>query len=129
MGKILIVDDAEFMRVTLSAIFTRANYEIVGTAVNRREAIQFFKETNPDIIITDITMPIMNRLEAIQVMMTSDDHARIIACSVMGQQKIVVGAVDVIAKPFHDAGVLETLKHVLNTHHQTTDVHNNVNIF
>jgi|SRR5699024_2920510 len=114
MAKILIVDDAQFMRMTLASILKKANYEIVGEAANGEEAIQRFKETKPDLIFMDITMPVMNGLEAIKSILHLDKNA-----NTVGQQKVVVqaielGAKDFITKPFDETRLLETIKRVLH---------------
>lgn len=120
MARILVVDDAKFMRVKLSTILERENYEIVGKAENGLEAVELYKNTLPDLVTMDITMPVMNGIEAIKEIMAYDKHAKIIVCSAMGQQRVVVeaielGAKDFIVKPFNENNVLETVTQVLNS--------------
>lgn len=124
MAKILIVDDAKFMRTTLAAILTENNYEIVGEAHNGEEAINLYKQTNPDLVTMDITMPVMNGIDAIKAIMKIDPQANIVVCSAMGQQKIVVeaielGARDFIVKPFDNQRVLDTISNVLHRNEAT----------
>ncbi|MFS0672533.1 response regulator [Ornithinibacillus sp. 179-J 7C1 HS] len=119
MARILIVDDAKFMRTTLQTILTKSNHEIVGEAENGEEAISLFSEHHPDLIIMDITMPVMNGIDAIREIMKIDSTALVIVCSAMGHQKVVVeaielGAKDFIVKPFDEHRVLETVNRVLS---------------
>ncbi|MEN1969961.1 response regulator [Lentibacillus sp. N15] len=120
MAKILVVDDAKFMRVTLGAILEKDNHVIAGEAQNGREAIDQYKELKPDIVTMDITMPVMNGIDAIKEIIKYDEQAKIVVCSAMGQQKVVVdaiefGAKDFIVKPFEESRVLETVKRVLQS--------------
>jgi|SRR5690625_926148 len=118
MSKILIVDDSELMRKRLALILEQENHEIVGQAKDGLEAIKLFQEKTPDLITMDITMPVMDGIEAIKEIMEIDPHAKIVVCSAMGQQKIIVqaikeGAKDFIVKPFHEGHVIETIHNVL----------------
>ncbi|HLS71059.1 MAG TPA: response regulator [Chitinophagaceae bacterium] len=120
MAKILIVDDAKFMRVTLANILSNEGYEILGEAQNGKEAVELYEKLQPDLVTMDITMPIMDGLEAIRRIIDLDDQAKIIVCSAMGQQKIVVeaielGAKDFIIKPFERSHVIDTVSNVLMT--------------
>lgn len=119
MARILIVDDAKFMRLTLSNILKKGEHEVVGEAENGREAVRLFRELNPDLVTMDITMPEMSGLEAVREIKASAPHAKIIMCSAMGQQKIVVeaieaGAKDFLVKPFDESRVLEAINRVMN---------------
>ncbi|HLR15912.1 MAG TPA: response regulator [Bacillota bacterium] len=118
MGRILIVDDAAFMRRTLSAILEKQKHEIVGKAENGQEAVEIYKKEQPDLVTMDITMPVMNGIDAIKEICAYDPQAKIIVCSAMGQQKVVVeaideGAKDFIVKPFDEIRVIETVRNVL----------------
>jgi two-component system chemotaxis response regulator CheY len=118
MARILIVDDAKFMRMTLSAILQKGNHEVVGEAENGKEAIDLFQELQPDLVTMDITMPEMNGLDALKEIKLITPTAKIIMCSAMGQQKMVVesieaGAKDFIVKPFEENRVLEAINRVL----------------
>lgn len=118
MAEILIVDDAQFMRITLRKLLENANYKIAGEAENGLEAIELYKQLKPDLVIMDITMPVMNGIEAIQKLIAYDPEANIVVCSAMGQQRVVVeaiesGAKDFIVKPFNENNVLETIHQVL----------------
>jgi len=119
MARILIVDDAKFMRITLSNILTKANHEIVGEGETGKEAIQLYRESNPDLVTMDITMPEMSGLDAVREIKKEYPLAKIIMCSAMGQQKMVVeaieaGAKDFIVKPFDEARVLDAINRVLH---------------
>ncbi len=117
MSSILIVDDAAFMRLNLKNIL-KSDYEIIGEAENGLTAVEKYQELSPDIVTMDITMPEMDGLEAIKAIMDIDPDARIIVCSAMGQQKMVVKAVelgvkDFIVKPFNEERVLEAVRKVV----------------
>lgn len=116
--RILIVDDAAFMRMLLKDIVSKAGYEIVGEAANGIEAIEKYKELSPDVVTMDITMPEMTGIEAAKEIMKVDPNAKIIMCSAMGQQMMVVeaiqaGAKDFIVKPFQQGRVVEALSKVV----------------
>ncbi|KIY21471.1 MULTISPECIES: response regulator [Mesobacillus] len=118
MARILIVDDAKFMRITLTNILRKANHEIVGEAENGREAVMLYRELKPDLVTMDITMPEMSGLEAVKEIKKDFKDAKIIMCSAMGQQKMVVdaieaGAKDFIVKPFDDSQVIDSVSRVL----------------
>ena len=119
MGKkVLIVDDAAFMRMLLKDIVTKAGFEVVGEAANGKEAVEKYKELKPDVVTMDITMPEMNGIEAVKEIKKIDPNANIIMVSAMGQQAMVIeaiqaGAKDFIVKPFQPARVIEALKKVV----------------
>ncbi|MGM0437876.1 MAG: response regulator [Bacillota bacterium] len=112
---ILIVDDAAFMRINLKNILEKAGYEVVGQAENGKEAIQKYKDLEPDLVTMDITMPEMDGIEAVKKIREINSDANIIMCSAMGQQSMVVeaieaGAKDFIVKPFDDDRVIEAVE-------------------
>ena len=116
--KILIVDDATFMRTLLKDILSKGNYDVVGEATNGVEAVSLYSELGPDLVTMDITMPEKNGLEALQEIMSSHPNAKIIMCSAMGQQAMVLeaiksGAKDFVVKPFQPDRVLEAVEKVL----------------
>ncbi len=119
MGKkILIVDDAAFMRMMLKNILAQNGYEIAGEASNGLEAINLYKELKPDLVTMDITMPEMDGITAVREIKKIDPEAKIIMCSAMGQQAMVIesiqaGAKDFVVKPFQPDRVLEAVKKVL----------------
>ena len=120
MGKkVLIVDDAAFMRIKLKDILEKNNYEVVGEAENGIEAIEKYKELSPNIVTMDITMPEMDGVEALKEIKAFDPNAKILMCSAMGQQSMVMdairaGAVDFIVKPFDTERVIHALDKVSN---------------
>ncbi|MDP4087173.1 MAG: response regulator [Bacillota bacterium] len=118
MARILIVDDAKFMRMTLTNILTKAGHEVVGEAENGQQAVSSYQSIKPDLVTMDITMPEMSGLKAVQIIKSEFPDAKVIMCSAMGQQKMVVeaieaGAKDFIVKPFDENRVLDTINRVL----------------
>lgn len=118
MAKILVVDDAKFLRMTLSNILKKANHEVVGEGENGQEAIELYRGLQPDLVTMDITMPIMSGLDAVKEIKKEFPLAKVIMCSAMGQQKMVVeaieaGAKDFIVKPFDEARVIDSVNRVL----------------
>lgn len=120
MGKrILIVDDAMFMRMMLKNILTKNGYEVCGEAADGQEAIDKYIELRPDLVLLDITMPKMDGITALKEIKHIDPQAVVVMCSAMGQQAMVIdaiqgGAIDFIVKPFQEDRVLESL-HKLDT--------------
>lgn len=118
MARVLVVDDAAFMRMMLKDILTKAGHEVVGEAANGVEAVEKYKELKPDVVTMDITMPEMNGIDAIKEIKKLDPNATVIVCSAMGQQAMVIeaiqaGAKDFIVKPFQAARVIEAVQKVL----------------
>lgn len=117
--KVLIVDDAVFMRTVLKKMLEEANYEIVGEASNGVEAIAQAKELKPDIVTLDITMPEMDGITALPEILEASPSSKVIMCSAMGQQPMVVdaiksGAKDFIVKPFQKARVLQAIENIMS---------------
>ena len=117
--KILIVDDAAFMRMMLKNILTKAGYEIVGEAVDGVDGFNKFQELNPDMVLLDITMPNMDGIQCLKKIKENTPDAKCVMCSAMGQKTMVIdaiqnGAKDFIVKPFEEDRVIETAKKVLN---------------
>ncbi|MCL6635393.1 MAG: response regulator [Peptococcaceae bacterium] len=119
MGKrILIVDDAAFMRMMIKNIVTKNGYEVVGEAENGAVAVELYKQLKPDLVTMDITMPEMNGIEGVKAIRAVDPNANIIMCSAMGQQAMVMeaiqaGAKDFIVKPFQQDRILQAIERVL----------------
>lgn len=116
--RILITDDALFMRVTLKNILTQCGYEIVGEAQNGREAVFMYKQLKPDLVTMDITMPEMDGLSALKEIKTHDPSAIVVMCTAMGQKNTVIeaieaGARDFIIKPFRPERVVEAVSKLL----------------
>lgn len=120
MGKrVLIVDDAAFMRMMIKDILSKNGYEVVGEAENGQVAIEKYKDLKPDLVTMDITMPEMDGIAAVKEIRAFDSSARVIMCSAMGQQAMVIdaiqaGAKDFIVKPFQSERVLEAVSKALD---------------
>jgi two-component system chemotaxis response regulator CheY len=117
---ILIVDDAIFMRKMIGDILKKEGYEICGEAENGIEAIEKYKELKPDLVTMDIIMPDMSGIDAVQEIVKNDSKAKILMVSAMGQQSLVVeaiqkGAKDYVIKPFQPSRVIEAVERVLKT--------------
>ena len=113
--KILVVDDAAFMRMMIKDILLKHGFEVVGEATNGIEAIVRYKELGPDVVTMDITMPDMDGITATREIRRMDPNARIIMCSAMGQQNMVLeaiqaGARDFVVKPFQADRVIDAVK-------------------
>lgn len=118
-NRVLIVDDAAFMRMMLKDILAKNGFEIVGEAENGAIGVEKYKELKPDLITMDITMPEMDGISAVKEIMKLDAKARIVMCSAMGQQAMVIdaiqaGAKDFIVKPFQPERVLEAVQKALS---------------
>ncbi|CAB1241531.1 response regulator [Clostridium sp. MT-14] len=120
MAKILIVDDAAFMRMMIKDILEKNGFEVIGEANNGIKAVELYKKERPDVVTMDITMPDMDGIEAVKAIKALDPSAKIIMCSAMGQQTMVMdaikaGARDFIVKPFQPDRVLEAISKVVNS--------------
>jgi len=117
-GKVLVVDDAAFMRMMIKDILTKNGFEVVGEAVDGADALAKYKELAPDLVTMDITMPEMDGISSLKEIKKHDPSAKVIMCSAMGQQGMVIdaiqaGAKDFIVKPFQADRVLEAINKVL----------------
>ncbi|XEC97120.1 response regulator [Paenibacillus tarimensis] len=117
-NRILVVDDAAFMRMMIRDILSKNGYEVVGEAQDGAQAIEKYKELKPDLITMDITMPEMDGIAALKEIKKIDGNAKVIMCSAMGQQAMVIdaiqaGAKDFIVKPFQADRVIEAIKKTL----------------
>ncbi len=118
MAKILIVDDAAFMRMMIKDILTKNGYEVAGEAENGVVAVNKYGELQPDLVLMDITMPEKDGIQALKEIKAADAGAKVIMCSAMGQQAMVIeaiqsGARDFIVKPFQADRVIEAVKKVV----------------
>lgn len=116
--RVLVVDDAMFMRAAVKRILGEAGYEIAGEAENGEDAVGLYSELKPDVVIMDITMPILDGISATKTILASDPAARIIMCTALGQQNLVIealqaGAKDYIVKPFQPSRVIEGISKAL----------------
>lgn len=117
--KVLIVDDAAFMRMMIKDFLSKEeDFEVVGEAENGLVAVEKFKDLQPDVVTLDITMPEMDGLDALKKIRDIDSGAKIVMCSAMGQQAMVLeaiknGAKDFVVKPFQGPRVIEALRKAL----------------
>ena len=115
---VLVCDDAIFMRTMISDILSQAGFEVVGEAESGLQAVEKYRELKPDLVTMDIVMPDMGGIEAVREICKTDPDAKILMCSAMGQQALVVeaiqaGAKDFVVKPFQPSRVLEAVQRVL----------------
>jgi len=118
MARILVADDASFMRQMIREIVEAEGHEVCGEASDGMEAVDLFKELHPDICTMDIVMPRRSGIDAVRGIIEIDSGARIVMCSALGQESLVTeamqaGALDFIVKPFKPDSVLATLSRVL----------------
>ena len=118
--RVMVVDDALFMRNMLKDIFTKAGHEVVGEAANGEEAVARYAELKPDLVTMDIVMPMKSGIEALHEIRGADPNACVVMCSALGQDALVVeavqaGAKDFIVKPFKEERVLDVVRRVLGT--------------
>lgn len=118
MAKILVVDDAAFMRMMVKDTLTKGGYEDIYEAVDGADAVEKFKEIGPDLVIMDITMPNMDGLEALKEIKQIDGGANVVMCSAMGQESMVIdaiksGAKDFIVKPFKPDRIIKTVSSIV----------------
>ncbi len=118
MAKIMIVDDAAFMRMMVKNALTQGGYTDVFEAVDGQDAVAKYNEQHPDLVLMDITMPNMDGLEALKTIRAQDANAQIVMCSAMGQESMVIeaiksGAKDFIVKPFKPERILKTVTGLL----------------
>ena len=115
---ILLVDDAAFMRMMLKDILVKNGYEVLGEAENGLTTVEKYKKLNPGLVIMDITMPEMDGIEAVKEIKKINPSAAVIMCSAMGQQSMVIeaiqsGAKDFIVKPFQADRIIEAVRKVI----------------
>ena len=116
---VLICDDAIFMRTMVSDILQQAGFEVVGEAESGLQAIEKYQALRPDLVTMDIVMPDMGGIDAVREITKLDPQARVLMCSAMGQQALVVealqaGAKDFVVKPFQPSRVLEAVERILS---------------
>jgi len=116
---ILIADDLTFIKMVLRDLVEKAGFHVVGEASDGEEAVRLYEEKRPDLVLLDITMPKMDGLAALRRIMELDPAAKVIMCSALGQQQLMVqavqlGAKDFIVKPFRPERVLQSIKKTLD---------------
>ncbi len=119
MKKVLIVDDASFMRLSLRTMLENNGYEVAGEAENGFEAIKLYTKLKPDIVTMDITMPELDGIQALKSIMELDRTAKVVILSAMGQETkvkeaIICGARTFIVKPFKEEHLVQTLNKIAN---------------
>ncbi|SDD18848.1 two-component system, chemotaxis family, response regulator CheY [Paenibacillus sp. UNCCL117] len=118
MAKVLVVDDAAFMRAIIGGMIKDLGHEVVGEAENGLDALQKYSLLKPDFVTLDITMPEMDGVEALRNIMKHDSSAKVVMCSAMGQQSLVIeaiklGAKDFLVKPIQKDRVYSSLQRLL----------------
>ncbi len=118
-ARVLIVDDLAFIKLIIRDTLEKTGFEVVGEASNGLEAVEMYKRLKPDIVLMDITMPRMDGIQALQEIMKFDSNAKVIMCSALGQQKLIIqsiqlGAKDFIVKPFKPERIVGAIKKALN---------------
>ena len=118
MKRVMVCDDAAFMRMMIKDILVKNGYEIAAEAENGLKAVEQYSEAKPDLVLMDITMPEVDGIEAVRRIKALDPNANVIMCSAMGQQAMVIeaiqaGAKDFIVKPFQADRVLEAVRKVI----------------
>ena len=116
--KIMLVDDAAFMRMTIKNTLTKAGYDNIVEAADGQLAVTTYDAERPDLVIMDITMPNMDGIQALQAIRTLDPNAKVVMCSAMGQETMVIeairlGAKDFIVKPFKGDRILQTVEKII----------------
>lgn len=119
MTRVMIVDDAAFMRLSIKQMLERGGFEVVAEASDGEEAVRKYMVHHPDIVTMDITMPVMTGIEAVRMIRAEDDKAKIVMVSAMGQESMVrdaimSGAKSFIVKPFKEEQVIETIQKIAN---------------
>nr|NIS40473.1 response regulator [Desulfuromonadales bacterium] len=115
--KVLIADDALFMRNLLKDILEKSGFEVVAEATNGKEAVDLYREHNPDLVTMDIVMPLKSGIEALEEIIKENPEARVVMCSALGQESLVLeavqcGAKDFIVKPFKEERVVEVVSRI-----------------
>jgi len=118
MNRVLIADDASFMRQMIRDIIEPEGFEVVGEASDGVEVVEKFKELHPDLVMMDIVMPKRSGIDAVKGIVAMDPTARVVMCSALGQETLVMeaiqaGAKDFIVKPFKPESVVATLRKTL----------------
>ncbi|WP_430509299.1 response regulator [Gottfriedia solisilvae] len=119
MARILIVDDSLFIRTKIGEVVKNAGYDVIGFASNGEEAVKFYSQLKPDLMLLDITMPLKDGLTALKEIKENHHDAKIIMLSAMTQDNVVnealhYGALDFIEKPVHDLQIITALERIFS---------------
>jgi len=119
LAKIMVVDDAAFLRAMLKDILVKGGHEVIVEAKDGLEAVEKYRALRPDLVTMDITMPVMEGVEAVKEIRKLDPRANIVMCSAMGQKDLIIqaiqsGAKDFIVKPFQSNRVLEAVNRAMD---------------
>ncbi|MDT8420873.1 MAG: response regulator [Desulfuromonadales bacterium] len=117
-NRVLIADDAQFMRDLLRGIFEQAGWDVAGEAENGKQAVEQYQLLKPDLVTMDIVMPLRSGIEALSDIIAADPEARVVMCSALGQESMVMeavkaGARDFIVKPFQQEQVERIVQRVM----------------
>ena len=117
--RILVVDDLAFIKLIIRDTLEKKGFDVAGEASNGIEAIEMYIKLKPDIVLMDITMPRMDGIQALSKIMSLDSNAKVIMCSALGQQRLIIqsiklGAKDFIVKPFKSERIIGAIKKTLN---------------
>ncbi|AGF96753.1 MULTISPECIES: response regulator [Methanosarcina] len=117
MARVMIVDDAEFMRMVIRDILLKHGHEVVAEVSDGEEAVQTYLEVKPDLVLMDIIMPDMDGKEALQKLLLIDPAAKVVMCSSLGQQALItesmkIGAMGFIVKPFEPESMLDVIRKI-----------------
>lgn len=115
--KVLIADDAIFLRTTLRHILEKNGHTVVGEASDGREAVELYKTLHPEVVTMDITMPVMNGIDALKEILSIDSHAQVLVCSAMGRDDFIIEAIKIgargfITKPFREDALIAEFEHI-----------------
>lgn len=118
-ARVLIVDDLAFIKLIIRDTLEKHGFEVVGEAANGFEAVEMYMKIRPDIVLMDITMPRMDGIQSLSKIMSIDANAKVIMCSALGQQRLIIqaiqlGAKDFIVKPFKPERIVGAIKKTLN---------------
>jgi len=119
MVKVLIVDDAAFMRLAIRRMLEGNGFQVIGEAENGKEGVRKYFELKPDVVTMDITMPEVGGVEALKAIIQRDPKAKVIMCSAMGQEimvkeAVLAGAKSFIVKPFKEEHVVQTINKIIS---------------
>ncbi len=119
-GRVLVCDDAKFMRMMISTILSSDGWDVIGVAENGLRAVEKYRELSPDVVTMDMVMPEMGGIDALREILKEDPDARVVMCTAMGQDDLIaeaneIGAKAVLLKPFQSEALLDLMNEVLES--------------